>query len=99
MQDHAWPRGCGPKQSFASSGVTSMDDAASSTVRGTAPALFFIVRFDHGLLDTVDGEDVGVVVEVAAGVGDVHASGKAKRVHRQVPEGGYVPGGRAGPQL
>jgi len=27
----------------------------------TAPALFFYVRFDHGLLDAVDGECVGVV--------------------------------------
>jgi hypothetical protein len=28
----------------------------------TAPALFFYVRFDHGLLDAVDGEGVGAVV-------------------------------------
>ena len=27
----------------------------------TAPALFFYVRFDHGLLDAVDGECVGAV--------------------------------------
>jgi hypothetical protein len=37
-------------------------EVSQNGCRGTAPALFFYVRFDHGLLDAVDGEGVGAVV-------------------------------------
>ena len=40
------------------------------------PVVVCSVRFSAGLLDAVDGEDVHTVVEVAAGVGDVGASGE-----------------------
>ncbi len=65
----------------------------------TARALLFYVRFDHGLLDAVDGEDVGVVVKVAADVGDVGASGEAEGVQGQVAHSGQVPGSCARSEL
>ena len=68
-------------------------------LRVTAPALFGSVRFDHGLLDAVDGEDVGAVVQVAPGVGDVRSSGHAERVEGQVAAAGHSAWGGTGPQL
>ncbi|MEU5941931.1 hypothetical protein ABZ807_22720 [Micromonospora sp. NPDC047548] len=41
----------------------NIEDFALEAARpATAPALFGSVRFDHGLLDAVDGEDVAAVV-------------------------------------
>lgn len=59
----------------------------------TAPALVGSVRFDHGLLNSVGGEDV------AAGVSDVRASGEAEGVEGQVAEAGRGPWGGTGPEL
>jgi hypothetical protein len=61
--------------------------------------LFGSVRFDHGLLDAIDGEDVGAAVQVAAGVGDVCASGEAEGVEAQIAEAGPDSWGGTGPQL
>jgi hypothetical protein len=60
--------------------------------------LFGSVRFDHGLLDAVDGEGVGAVVEVAAGVGDVRASDEAQRVEGQVATARHGAGRGTGAQ-
>src|SRR5436305_169483 len=49
--------------------------------------------------DSECGEGVVVVVEVAAGVGDVGASGQAQGADRQVAEGGQCSGCGAGAQL
>jgi hypothetical protein len=65
-------------------------------LRSTAPALFGSVRFGHGLLNAVDGEDVSSVVEVAAGVGDVRACCEAEGVEGQVAEAGNDPGSPRG---
>ena len=51
------------------------------------------------LSDSEGGEGVVVVVEVAAGVGDVGASGQAYGADRQVAEGGECSGCGAGAQL
>ncbi len=51
-------------------------------VEPTAPSFCRSVRFSHGLLDAVDGEDIGPVVKVAAGVGDVRASREPEGTHR-----------------
>jgi hypothetical protein len=66
---------------------------------GTAPALFFYARVDHGLLNAVDGEGVGAVVEIAPGVGDVGAAGEAEGVQGQITESGQLTGSRTGPEL
>jgi hypothetical protein len=73
--------------------------ATQTVAHTTAPALFFHTRFDHGLLDAVDGEGGGAVVEIAAGVGDVGPAGEAEGVQGQVAEGGQVAGYRTGPEL
>ena len=65
----------------------------------TAPSLFGCVGFSAGLLDVVDGEGVGAVVEVAAGVGDVGASGEPDGADREVAECGYRAGCGAGSEL
>ena len=55
----------------------------------TAPALFGSVRFDHGLLDAVDGKDVGAVMQITAGVNDVRSSGETEGVEDQVAAAGH----------
>jgi hypothetical protein len=67
--------------------------------RDTAPALLSCVRFDHGLLDAEDGEDVAAVVSVAAGVGDVRASGEAEGIEGQVAETGHSAWSTTCPEL
>src|SRR6266496_294483 len=56
-------------------------------------------QFQNGLLDAVDGESVGAVVQVAAGVGDVGASGEAEGVEGQVAKAGQGSWCGTGPEL
>ncbi len=49
-------------------------------VHPTAPSWSVFVRFSGDFLDAVDGEGFSVVAEVAAGVGDVGASGVSNGV-------------------
>jgi hypothetical protein len=65
----------------------------------TAPSLFRSVWFSCGLLDSVDGEGVGAVVEIAAGVGDVGASCVPDRADREVAESGEISGCVTGSEL
>ena len=66
---------------------------------GTAPAKSRDVRLGVGWSDFVDGEGVVVVEQVAAGVGDVGASGEADRADGQVAEGCHRWGCGTGSEL
>ncbi|KAB1927201.1 hypothetical protein F8271_29865 [Micromonospora sp. ALFpr18c] len=68
-------------------------------VRTTAPSFFCSVWFSCGLLDAVDGEGVGAVVEIAAGVGDVGTSREPDRAEREVAESGEISGCVTGSEL
>ena len=69
--------------------------------RVRAPALSRVCPICDGLTvsDSECGEGVVVVVQVAAGVGDVGASGQAQGADRQVAEGRECSGCGAGAQL